>query len=430
MQSRMSKRQVPVILLALVLVLGTVGILPAQDEDSGDSLLGEARNLAADGKLQDAAADYSKWLAENPEHPSFGIVLIEAADSQLSIERSLELLRVYTPRVRDPRQREICRAYQIDLLEMLGRTEQALGLLRSFPLTPRWLYRQAQLLYQQGLIEEAERFLEQALTALQGSTTDGPEEGGGTGGGAGGSGQPENRRELQARIWLLLARIHGLEGKQREAEPLYRLLITTYGDTTMAPAIYLAYYEFLTAIGREEEAVEQLEKLARGFPDSPELALIQAQGGNGRITYAPSPSRFLPRELPVPVGKDIESGEPAPSGEAGTPVAAASPGEPALSGEAATAETTPSTPAAAEEEKPPPRNVLVQAGSFRDPENAHYMIRDLKASGFDAGIMEKRIGDTVYYRVVIGPAQAAEKAQAVLMELKDASFEGVLLFLE
>lgn len=430
MQSRMSKRQVPVILLALVLVLGTVGILPAQEEDSGDSLLGEARNLAADGKLQDAAADYSKWLAENPGHPSFGIVLIEAADSQLSIERSLELLRVYTPRVRDPRQREICRAYQIDLLEMLGRTEQALGLLRSFPLTPRWLYRQAQLLYQQGLIEEAEKFLEQALTALQGSTTDGPEEDGGTGGDAGGSGQPENRRELQARIWLLLARIHGLEGKQREAEPLYRLLITTYGDTTVAPAIYLAYYEFLTAIGREEEAVEQLEKLARGFPDSPELALIQAQGGNGRITYAPSPSRFLPRELPVPVGKDIESGEPAPSGEAGTPVAAASPGEPALSGKAATAETTPSTPAAAEEEKPSPRTVLVQAGSFLDPENAHYMIRDLKANGFDAGIMEKRIGDTVYYRVVIGPAQTAEKAQAVLMKLKDASFEGVLLFLE
>jgi len=72
----------------------------------------------------------------------------------------------------------------------------------------------------------------------------------------------------------------------------------------------------------------------------------------------------------------------------------------------------------------------VQVGSFLDPENAHYMIRDLKASGFDAGIMEKRIGDTVYYRVVIGPAQTAEKAQAVLMKLKDASFEGVLLFLE
>jgi len=58
------------------------------------------------------------------------------------------------------------------------------------------------------------------------------------------------------------------------------------------------------------------------------------------------------------------------------------------------------------------------------------MIRDLKASGFDASIVEKQIGGTVYYRVVIGPAQTAENAQAVLMKLKDASFEGVLLFLE
>lgn len=406
MQNRMSERQVPMIILALVLVLGTVGILPAQDNDTGDSLLGEARNLAANGKLQDAAAAYTKWLAENPGHPSFGIVLMEAADSQLSIERSLELLRVYTPRVQDPLQREICRASQIDLLEMRGRTEQALGLLRSFSPTPRWLYRQARLLYQQGLTEEAETFLEQALTALQGSTTGGPEEGGD----AGSSGQPESRRELQARIWLLLARIHGLEGKQREAEPLYRLLITSYGDTTVAPATLLAYYEFLTSLGREGEAAEQLEKLARDFPDSPELAL--AQGGDGRIAYAPSPSRFLPQELPAPVGKGIEA-----AGQAS-------------SGEAAIAEAKPTAPTAAEEEKPPPLNVLVQTGSFRDPENAHYMIRDLKASGFDAGIMEKRIGDTVYYRVVIGPAQTAEKAQAVLMKLKDASFEGVLLFLE
>ena len=406
MQNRMSERQVPMIILALVLVLGTVGILPAQDNDTGDSLLGEARNLAANGKLQDAAAAYTKWLAENPGHPSFGIVLMEAADSQLSIERSLELLRVYTPRVQDLLQREICRASQIDLLEMRGRTEQALGLLRSFSPTPRWLYRQARLLYQQGLTEEAETFLEQALTALQGSTTGGPEEGGD----AGSSGQPESRRELQARIWLLLARIHGLEGKQREAEPLYRLLITSYGDTTVAPATLLAYYEFLTSLGREGEAAEQLEKLARDFPDSPELAL--AQGGDGRIAYAPSPSRFLPQELPAPVGKGIEAAEQASSGEA------------------AIAEAKPTAPTAAEEEKPPPLNVLVQTGSFRDPENAHYMIRDLKASGFDAGIMEKRIGDTVYYRVVIGPAQTAEKAQAVLMKLKDASFEGVLLFLE
>jgi tetratricopeptide (TPR) repeat protein len=402
------------ILLALVLVLGTDGTLAAQDNDNRDSLLGEARNLAANGQLQDAAAAYNKWLAENPGHPTFGIVLMEAADSQLSIERSLELLRVYTPRVQDLLQQEVCRASQIDFLEMLGRTEQALGLLRSFPPTPRWLYRQAQLLYQQGLTEEAEKFLEQALTALQGRTDDGSKESGDTAG----SGQSEDRRELQARIWLLLARIHGRVGKRREAEALYRLLITSYGDTTVASATLLAYYELLIDLGRGEEAVEQLDKLARIFPDSPELALAQAQGKDARIVYAPSPSRYLPRELPVPVEKALEAEEPE-----------AEPVEPVPTGETTIAEVTATAPTAGKEQ-PPPRNVLVQTGSFRDPENAHYMIRDLKASGFDASIMEKHIGETVYYRVVIGPAQTAEKAQEVLMKLKDASFEGVLLFPE
>ena len=126
----------------------------------------EARELAAEGKLQDAVAAYNKWLAENAGHVDFGLILIEAADSQLSVERALELLRIYTTRVQDPLQRELCRASQIDLLEMLGRTEQALGLLRSFPPTPRWLYRQALLLYQEGLAEEAEKSLQQALKAL------------------------------------------------------------------------------------------------------------------------------------------------------------------------------------------------------------------------------------------------------------------------
>jgi cell division protein FtsN len=74
--------------------------------------------------------------------------------------------------------------------------------------------------------------------------------------------------------------------------------------------------------------------------------------------------------------------------------------------------------------------VLVQTGSFRDRENAEYMVRDLKASGFETEIMEKQIGGTLYYRVVIGPLMTVDKAQAVLMKLKDAGFEGVLLFPE
>ena len=319
-------------------------------------------------------------------HADFGMILIEAADSQLSIERALELLRVYTPRVQDPRQQELCRASQIDLLEMLGRTEQALGLLRSFPPTPRWLYRQAQMLYQEGLAEEAGKSLQQALKALLSDE----------------NGEIDNNNVgnngLEARIRLLQARILVIQDRGREAENLFQLLVARYGDTPSGPGILLAYYEYLLAQGRDQAAEKQLEMLTREFPDSPELALAREAEGEAMIGYAPIASRLLPRDLPVPQEgrRSEQSGAQLPP----------------------------------EAFQPPTPTALVQTGSFRDRENAEYMVRDLEASGFEAGIVEKQIGGTLYFRVVIGPLMTVDQAQAVLMKLKDASFEGVLLFPE
>jgi cell division septation protein DedD len=82
------------------------------------------------------------------------------------------------------------------------------------------------------------------------------------------------------------------------------------------------------------------------------------------------------------------------------------------------------------EMQPPGPTALVQTGSFKDRENAEYMVRDLKASGFEAEVVEKQIGGTLYYRVVIGPLMTLEQAQSLLMKLKDSSYEGVLLFPE
>ena len=85
--------------------------------------------------------------------------------------------------------------------------------------------------------------------------------------------------------------------------------------------------------------------------------------------------------------------------------------------------------AAAPAPAPAPAGVaLVQTGSFRDPENAQYMVRDLKARGFTAEILEKRLGGNLYYRVVIGPAMSAEQAQTLMVRLKQSGFEGFLLF--
>lgn len=458
-------------LLSILLILVSALAVTGQDNglrgeaETQDPLLAEARDLSENGKFPEAAEAYTRWLAENGGHPRFGLILIEAADSQLSVERALELLRVYTPRVQDPEQRELCRASQIDLLEMLGRTEQALGLLRSFPPTPRWLYRQARLLYQEGLIEEAGNSLQQALKALLSDDT-------------GQIGKKvEQNSELEARIRLLQARIFVVQKRDKEAENLFRLLTAKYGDTALEPGILLAYYEYLQTQGRNEAAETQLETLARKFPDSPEYVLAQAgkggkggkggnsgittgtNGGEGKIGYAPIPSRLLPRDLSSPgEGSGSEQSRERPEVQPGAKPEAA-PRQPAVTEEKVeerppTAAQSPaeSRPAAREktpaqvqppvdvqrpaesepsaDDQPPAPNALVQTGSFRDRENAAYMVRDLEAAGFEAEIAEKRIGSTLYYRVVIGPLMTVEQAQAVLMKLKDASFEGVLLFPE
>ena len=457
----MGFRQIFQIIVSIVLLLVLAPAVLGQDTESQgvtgteDPLLLEARNLSGEGKLQEAAGVYTKWLAENAGHPDFGLILIEAADSQLSVERALELLRVYTPRVQDPGQRELCRSSQIDLLEMLGRTEQALGLLRSFPQTPRWLYRQAQLLYQEGLAEEAEKSLQQALKTLLSNDTGEIDR------------STDQNSELEARIRLLQARIFIVQDRGKAAENLFQLLTVKYGDTALGPGILLAHYEFLLAQGRKEAAEKQLETLARKFPDSPELALARAgegrtDAGEQKIGYAPIPSRLLPRDLtsPQPGSGSEKSREPpiprSPTAEPEQPQAfqpreRAAPSEPL-----ATAETGAASPPATAEEQPEERTLktaqtrtaaqpaaevqspaevqppsptaLVQTGSFRDRENAEYMVRDLKASGFEAEVVEKTIAGSLYYRVVIGPLMTVDQAQAVLMKLKDASFEGVLLF--
>jgi len=442
----------PTLLMILSLLVSASGVVGQDNNPKGvqapvtpgadEQLLAEARELSSEGKLQDAAGVYTEWLAENAGHADFGMILIEAADSQLSIERALELLRVYTPRVQDPRQQELCRASQIDLLEMLGRTEQALGLLRSFPPTPRWLYRQAQMLYQEGLAEEAGKSLQQALKALLSDE----------------NGEIDNNNVgnngLEARIRLLQARILVIQDRGREAENLFQLLVARYGDTPSGPGILLAYYEYLLAQGRDETAEKQLEMLAREFPDSPELALAREAEGEAMIGYAPIASRLLPRDLPVPQEGTVsdQSGEqpvvqPRRTAAASHPIAQqpqAVAQEP-IAGSAPTAEPAPAavlpTPGAPQQHsptaqpppgafQPPTPTALVQTGSFRDRENAEYMVRDLEANGFEAGIVEKQIGGTLYFRVVIGPLMTVDQAQAVLMKLKDASFEGVLLFPE
>jgi tetratricopeptide (TPR) repeat protein len=391
------------------------------DPSAPPELLQEARELANAAKLAEAGAAYRKWLDENPASPDYASVLIEAADAGLSADQALDLLRLYSSRVQDPGQREMCRRYQVDLLELLGRTEQALSLLRSFPEKPHWLYRQAQLLYQQGLREEAQSLLQRALTLLGVGEAS-----------AAGVRQEEAResdkgqedvgggqREQEARIYALLARTYAADGRSSEAESLFRLLKKNYASTSVAPAVLLAYHEFLRDAGREGEADELLRELEARFPDSPEYSLASGQAAGAGISYAPSPVRLLP--VDPAQSQQSQPAQPSPAVQPQD-----RPGDSTVDGQEDGQQDGPQ----GEEREPAPKAVLVQTGSFCDPENAHYMVRDLKERGFDARIVEKEINGTLYYRVVIGSPQSVENAQLMLLRLKEATFEGVLLFPE
>jgi cell division protein FtsN len=56
------------------------------------------------------------------------------------------------------------------------------------------------------------------------------------------------------------------------------------------------------------------------------------------------------------------------------------------------------------------------------------MVRDLKARGFAADVQTARVGEHLYYRVLVGPPQPIPEAQALLVRLKEAGFEGMLYF--
>jgi cell division protein FtsN len=84
-------------------------------------------------------------------------------------------------------------------------------------------------------------------------------------------------------------------------------------------------------------------------------------------------------------------------------------------------------PASDAQETPGAAKAFIQTGSFRDKENARFMVRDLKAKGFEARVMEVVIRDVRYYRVIVGSQQSTAQAQATLVRLKEAGYEGVLI---
>jgi len=398
-------------------VPGTPGALPgaAAPQASAQDLLAEARRLREEGQLREAFSVYRLWLERNPGDPSFAAVLGEATSWAPDAILASDLLGRFAGGIQEPELREEFLLRQARLLVAIGRYEEAQRLLSTPGYSVERAYLRAVLLYEQGELEGCLELLRETLSDPEVASGDAA------------------TQEIQARMYLIMAQAYGALGREGEAESLYLLLHKRYGSTAIAPGALLEYQRFLTRLGRDAEAASLGSELRQRFPDSPEasLALSPEASESGadqdpRVVYASSPLRLLPAEIQQPLSS--------PSGPEGEALPAPAVVPPAASPDAhapaTAAPAIPPTPTDAPQTEAPAVQALVQTGSFRDRENAVYMVRDLKGAGFAAEILEKDLDGRVFYRVVIGPAMAAEEAQRLMLRLKVAGFEGFLLFLD
>ena len=374
-----------------------------------------AQTLLESGKPGKAAELYQAWLEVNRGDPEYADVLKKLIGIQDNAAGILDLLTVFPPGIEQAAERTAFTRLRISLLQMLGRIEEALQLSKTVPKTASAAYTGALLFYELGYLTEAEAELHLILR------------------------QPERvKAGVMARSNYLLARIQAAQGHAQEAEALYLLLLKRYDDSEIMAAALLGYIELLLKQEQAEEAAELLTTLQKRFPDSPEHYLARsllgknpAKTGDPRIAFHPSPDRLLPGlETRETQGLEMGIGQPDAT-------------QPQPTTEERVVERTGSF-------RDRDNFLGVQTGSFRDRDNAFYMIKDLESHGFEASILAVEIKEDTYFRVVAGwrrsadvgalrsagqrstqPAgQSPAAAQQLLIRLKEAGFEGVLLFLE
>lgn len=204
-------------------------------------------------------------------------------------------------------------------------------------------------------------------------------------------------RALQRRAAILRARAFLLDGQYDRAFQHARSLIGEDDHDSVEPAAAILLFEVSEVLDRPDGLELARRILETHSSENPERALIDR-----RATYLPIPSRMIPATISV-VAPTTDEQPSRLEGDVDPDV-----------------------------EQPPPQRRIrgVQVGSFRDPENARYMRRDMESLGFDATVEEYQIGEILYHRVLIPiPANADDaEVQARVLALKERGIEGMLIF--
>jgi len=187
--------------------------------------------------------------------------------------------------------------------------------------------------------------------------------------------------KFRAEAAVLLSRIYLVEGNLTEAKELVLPLVD---QKEIEPASLLWIYALGYYTGDKELLTYARKRMETQYPNSMEYALMTQS-----VEYYPSPVNYL--GLLPPIALEVEEKGPSSS-----------------EGSSSTL-------------------IMIQTGSFLDRENAEYMVKDLKSSGFNPEIKTSLISGKTYYKVVI-PSIPEKELQKHLVLLKEKGFEGYPLY--
>jgi len=359
--------------LACFISVLTVAAVAAQSPDAG------GKSAALEKEMQ----GYLEILKNGPSDPAYRDTVLTAAQKAHSVDAAREILSKYGTVVEDPEYRKTVYLRLARLSELCGELDAAaeayLDAARAArgPDASRASLQAARILFELGKERESRQRAEDILADGEGI-------------------------HVQRAAALLLARVHAANDENDAALSIVKGLAMSKPDSLVGPEVLLLYHELAARTGDAAQTATALSLLKGRYPDSPEYA-IAAGNGNETVSAYPSLSRLL---NPLVVDKSAEDNSGSTAVEAGTQSASG----------------------------PARRATAVQTGSFKDAENAAFMVKDLEKLGYKATVREAVISGTHYYQVVIpldaetDAKEASRNAEQVILQLKEHGLEGMLQF--
>jgi cell division septation protein DedD len=345
-----------------------------------------------------------EWLAEHLEDSRFFERLIETLEGVEEPDRGVSLLNRFLPVIEEHERRYRVLLRLARLEESVGELESAQTHYQSAASARRgeWdfkaLFSSAMLLVELGDYSLAEL----QLTRIADRTDSTP---------------------LRQRARVHLARLKILDDDEASARNIIEELSV---DESFSPSILYLIYTLSLHLELRERAVDVKERLVKEYPRSPEAGMVQ-----GVVDRAPSIEKVFGL---LHVSEKVSPGaeESRPEQTAGTPEKQGDmEAESAESAESAdTADAADAAESTGEESADTGSEEVarsIQTGSFRDEENARYMVKELKTYGFSAEIQEAELSGTVYHRVVV-PVESNDTAQQIMIRLKEHGYEGYPLY--